>query len=621
VCLNGIIDGDEECDRGEHPPTHCSSPCEPCSDACTVETDAYCGDGQVSAAFGERCDGNLTATCADRRQVTGTVSCDADCSRDTASCSGTLGYTKVVAGTEFSCALSVAGTIDCWGGPPYDVRDRGPHIPPAGAGFIDVDAGLGTACGVRTTGDIVCWGQGDVPPDLPAGPYTKVIVINDSGVCGMRADGSIACGGKADPRGGALIAPSGTGYKAFDGGETHACAVTATGGLACWGPDYAGETSPPLDAVGYKDVSCGFRNTCVLQANKQPKCFGLLPDSSYTPPGPSNDISNGRYANCVVQMGGDLYCTGLSGQAVLIEATGTGFTQVAAGKGHACALRNDKTIVCWGQDRYGETWPTSARVHKLTGVSGDVCGIMQEGRILCHGVESQVLVPPTSTGWIAAAGSARLVCALKSDGLPSCWAHPQSVQAPAAQAPAIAMSDIVVGHSFACGLKTSTGIACWGSGTASTHEPTTSGFVQLVAASSFACALNNAGEITCWGNSSSRYPLDPPPTEPFRRIQIEDYNICGLTMSNRLQCWLSSGFVDLAGPFASLDTPRCALTMDGALTCASPTWYEPRFPSDTVSYQHGCGITADGRMFCKRHGRKCGSGVGADQPCMPGIVY
>ena len=127
-----------------------------------------------------------------------------------------------------ACALSRAGTIECWG---TDGAKAFP-TPPKGT-FVDVSVSRRGACAVRTEGSVVCWSDDprdgvdaryeeegisyyvpDNPPDpLRPGLTTKSRVVAETPggdfisvsrsnfnqiVCGLRRDGDMVCWG--DPR-------------------------------------------------------------------------------------------------------------------------------------------------------------------------------------------------------------------------------------------------------------------------------------------------------------------------------------------------------------------------------------------------------------------------------------
>ena len=80
--------------------------------------------------------------------------------------SGGLTFTAVVAGAEFSCALTSAGVAYCWGDNRFgqlgsgDAASRAVPRPVAGGlHFVALAAGLFHACGLTSSGNAWCWGK------------------------------------------------------------------------------------------------------------------------------------------------------------------------------------------------------------------------------------------------------------------------------------------------------------------------------------------------------------------------------------------------------------------------------------------------------------------------------
>ena len=71
-----------------------------------------------------------------------------------------------------------------------------------------------------------------------------------------------------------------------------------------------------------------------------------------------------------------------------LPAVVTGFTAIASGEKHACALHSDGTIVCWGS--YGPGGRTKAPMGTFTAISagGDTCALRTDGTIACWGDNS-----------------------------------------------------------------------------------------------------------------------------------------------------------------------------------------------------------------------------------------
>ena len=83
-------------------------------------------------------------------------------------------------------------------------------------------------------------------------------------------EASVDCEGNNEL--GQLDSPSGN-FDSVSAGFTHACAVTTSGGLECWGSDTYGEASPPTGS-DFVSVSAGINFTCGLSSDGTLECWG-----------------------------------------------------------------------------------------------------------------------------------------------------------------------------------------------------------------------------------------------------------------------------------------------------------------------------------------------------------
>jgi hypothetical protein len=122
------------------------------------------------------------------------------------------------------------------------------------------------------------------------------------------------------------------------------CLAADDGKVWCWGSNRVqqlgdGTTEPGLHPVlvrGLPDhaerVSTGYAHTCALLRNGQIHCWG-----------------NNLGGQC-----GIAPSPMAVPEPVLVDVPGVRFTSVAAGRGHTCAIAEDKTVYCWGSTEYGQ---------------------------------------------------------------------------------------------------------------------------------------------------------------------------------------------------------------------------------------------------------------------------
>ena len=243
--------------------------------------------------------------------------------------------TAINAGGDFTCALSLTGTITCWGnnrsgklGNGRSGYYAGSSVPIEVLGINDataITAGNDHACALRRTGTITCWGNnyngqlgnGQSGRDANSSVPVKVLDINDA--------------------------------TAITAGGGHTCALRQTGTITCWGDNDYGQlgngketdSSVPVEVLGINDATAitagiGYGSglyTCALRRTGTITCWG--------------DNYNGQLGNG--QSGRD------ANSSVPVEVLDINdATAITAGGGHACALRRTGTITCWGNNHSGQ---------------------------------------------------------------------------------------------------------------------------------------------------------------------------------------------------------------------------------------------------------------------------
>jgi alpha-tubulin suppressor-like RCC1 family protein len=124
------------------------------------------------------------------------------------------GVSAITAGNGYNCALTNSGEVKCWGYNAYgqlggDAPTEGVPVDVVGlSGVIAVDVD-GLSCALTGPGGVKCWGANNVG-QLGDGTTTDSTVPVD--VRGL-----------------------GSGISAISVGGLHACALTAGGGVKCWG--------------------------------------------------------------------------------------------------------------------------------------------------------------------------------------------------------------------------------------------------------------------------------------------------------------------------------------------------------------------------------------------------
>ncbi len=300
------------------------------------------------------------------------------------------------------------------------------------------------------------------------------------------------------------------------------------------------------------------------------------------------------------------------GQTQLFTATGVGAaTAVDLGAFYSCALLQDGTVRCWGDNSTGELGDGTT-TNASTPVA--VAGIGGAATVTAGGFHTCVRFP---------------------DGTIQCWGRNNAGQlgdpaTTAFQSPTpvrvagLTATAVTAGGFHTCALLGDGTVSCWGqndlgqlgngtvSPTADTPNPTpvtVSGITTAVAISAggwYTCALLQDGTVRCWGDNtygqlgngaillspSPNSPITPTPTpvtvsgiSTAVAIEAGVFHTCALLRDGTLQCWGRNDEGRLGnGSTANSSTP---VTVNGVAPAAIAPGAE-----------HSCAILRDGTMRC-----------------------
>lgn len=180
-------------------------------------------------------------------------------------------WTKINIGEDHTCGIRTDGSAYCWGVNRYGQFGNGvatgdqtpiptPTAVSGGLTFSDIGVGKNFSCGLTTAGEIYCWGEdlngrlGDdisitdktVPTKVAGGGTWASINIGRSHGCALRANGDAYCWGQGingatglgssddQPTPGLVI--GGITWSKMKSGEIHTCGLEAiTGNMYCFG--------------------------------------------------------------------------------------------------------------------------------------------------------------------------------------------------------------------------------------------------------------------------------------------------------------------------------------------------------------------------------------------------
>lgn len=370
------------------------------------------------------------------------------------------------------------------------------------------------------------------------------VAVSSGFSCALRPSGDVYCWGNATAVGveveGGAISPPGTVATLSDAvrigaGALFACALTREGEVRCWGRNLAGQTGQPIVEVGVSRPKLvpGLADVIDLAVGYDHAC-ALKRDRSVWCWGANKSYQLGHVSSV------DPDCNGKPCSAVPTRVEGLSADAVTAGDGFTCA-RVGTGARCWGTNQWSSL--------------GHPPG--QLGDVVVPGVGTVNATPTTAsaTGIAALFSGAGTTCMLTAAGASSCWGDDRTGQLgdQGAAAPGSPVPLAIVG------LPT----------------PTT----QLAPANDRACAVSN-GRLDCWGRAvTGIFGKDAgsavlPPT----RIAFPDDativsvshshasgHQCAVAADSSVYCW----GLNLSGETGRPNTtdPEC-----GGITCTpSPT--------------------------------------------------
>lgn len=320
------------------------------------------------------------------------------------------------------------------------------------------------------------------------------------------------------------------------GGFAHACELTTSGKVGCWGYNNEGEAG----------------NGTISQSVASPVAVTGITNAV--------SLGSGYSHACAALFGGTVKCWGSNLHGQLGDGTTTtrsspvtvsglsGAQSVAAGNSHSCAALADGTVRCWGFNSQGQ---------------------------LGNGAFSDSLVPVTVSGLSGVtqvAGGYYHSCALLSGGTVRCWGLGTGGQlgngASTSSATPVTVSgltgvvSISSNSSNNCALKSDGTIWCWGGNTtygtlgsgSTTSQPTPVAVTGITTATSVAIGVNHGcaalanGTATCWGynffgqlgnaaNADSLAPVAVSNLTNVKSVGLALYSSCATLADNTASCW------------------------------------------------------------------------------------
>ena len=163
------------------------------------------------------------------------------------------------------------------------------------------------------------------------------------------------------------------------------------------------------------------------------------------------------------------------------------FAHVATGRSHACGVRFDNSLVCWGENWAGQAEPPEGDFVSVALGWAHSCGLRVDQTISCWGGNWDGQAEPPEGGFASISAGEHHVCALRGDGGVVCWGRNDRGQI---NVPDALFSAIAAGESHTCGLRsTDHNLVCWGDNEYGQADPPEGNFASISAGDRYSCGL------------------------------------------------------------------------------------------------------------------------------------
>ncbi|RZD44960.1 MAG: hypothetical protein CXT68_08985 [Methanobacteriota archaeon] len=612
--------------------------------------------------------------------------------RNTSTQTSSLGTNRtavaISTGGTHTCAILDDGSVSCWGDNWYGQRGDGTNTnrntPTQTSSLgtnrtaVAISSGYGHSCIILDDGSVSCWGwneysqlgdgtteQRNTPTQTSSLGNGRTAVAISSGLhysCAILDNGTVSCwgangnGGLGDGTNTDRSAPAQTSsfgsnrtvalserdfdgdgiLNIFDGhqnldyreiaissGQSHTCIILDDGSVSCWGHNYFGQlgdgtttnrnTPTQTSSLGIGRtavaISSGYYHTCAILDDGSVSCwgdnrYGQLGDettiTNRNTPSQTSSLGTGRTAiaissgsshTCAILDDGTVSCWGYNGYGGLGDGTttqrntptqtsslGTGRTAVAISSGgyHTCAILDDGSVSCWGDNRYGQ---------------------LGDGSTTDSNISTQTSSLGINRGAVAISSGQSHTCIILDNGSVSCWGYNWNGQ---------------LGDGTTTDKNTSTQTSSLGTGRTA---------VAISSGAYHTCAILDDGSVSCWGWNNGGQLGDGTTTQRNTPTQTSSLgngrtavaissgsrHTCALLDDGTVSCWGYNGYGGLGDgtttqrntptPTSSLGTNRTALLVDGDTDSDGTLDSLDDFPNNSIR-SIACTSGQYGRYLC-----------------------
>ena len=234
---------------------------------------------------------------------------------------------------------------------------------------------------------------------------------------------------------------------------------------------------------------------------------------------------------------------------------------------HACALRPDGSVDCWGNNSDGKATDQAGPFTAIAANDYATCGLRPNGSVKCWG-KSNFGGTDQDGPFSQISGGAYSFCGVKADNSVACWGWNANGQADNQTGPYTLVS---AGTSHTCALNVAGAITCWGSNSSGQLSPPAGAFYRLVSGYGHSCAMKADGSVDCWGFDGDGQNAYQP--GPYTQLTAGQDHNCALRADGSADCWGRNDYgqaADQPGPYVTIAAGghfTCALRADGSVDC------------------------------------------------------
>jgi alpha-tubulin suppressor-like RCC1 family protein len=445
--------------------------------------------------------------------------------------------------------------------------------------------------------------------------------------CGGGGGGS----GAAASSGGGAGGAGGSGGEAGAGGSPASIDECAEGSHAC-APEADCIDTPTFYQCACKPGYKGDGKTC----SDIDECQEILFDCDAN--AVCSNTPGGYTCACPPGFGGDG------------KACSPAYKSVSAGQYHACSIRSDNTLWCWGLNTSGQAGTgTGDAIFLKPAAAGSAtdwervsagatftCALNAAKKILCFGANTSgqlgdgtvaTKTSPTPVAdvmvlWKDVDAGVSHTCAISEGGDLFCWGanargqigdgSTDNKSLPTPVTKAGPWASVSAGSEFSCAVHADGTLWCWGlnssrqlgdATTMNTAVPVqektlAADWASVTAGSGFTCGVKVDGTRWCWGGNSLgqggdgttisiNQPKKADADTDWAKIEAGDLAACGIKKSGALLCW-GDGSVGQTGQPGDE-----TLKLSPAAASAEMDWI-----AVAGGLRFACGVQASGRLSC-----------------------